>query len=96
MVRLNKNLTILSEFAPASGPAGCGVVELTGATCQADRSDVVSEVDRAAELHQGNVVVQVRIVVVRVDKDLRHTLFHLMSVRPSLSLSPKVERPCTQ
>ena len=44
-------LTILSKSAPASGPAGGGVVKLAEVTCQADRSDVVSEIDRAAELH---------------------------------------------
>lgn len=44
-------LTVLSSSAPASGPAGGGVVELTGVTCQTDRSDVVSEIERAAQLH---------------------------------------------
>lgn len=44
-------LTILSKSAPASGPTGSGVVELAGVTCQADRSDILSEADGAAELH---------------------------------------------
>lgn len=43
--------TIHSKKTPASGPAGSGVVELAGVTCQADRSDVVTKVDRGAEFH---------------------------------------------
>lgn len=36
---------------PASGPAGSGVVEVAGVTCQTDWSDVVCETDRATEFH---------------------------------------------
>lgn len=50
-------LTILFKSAPTGGPAEGGAVNLAGVTCQADRSDVVSEIERAAELHQGNVIV---------------------------------------
>ena len=65
-------LTIISEFAPAGGPAGSRVEDLAGATCQANWSDVVIESDRAAELHQGNVIIEQCVVVVRMDDDLRH------------------------
>ena len=57
LLKVCRILTILSKVAPASSPAGSGAVELTGVTRQADGSDVVSEKDRSAELHQGDVVV---------------------------------------
>lgn len=89
-------LTVLSKFAPASGPAESGVVELAGATCQADWSDVVSESDGAAELHYSNVIVEQSVVVVRMDDDIGHSAGLLMDVGASLSLSSKVEGICTR
>lgn len=70
-------------------------MDLAGVTCQADRSDVVSEADRAAKLYEGNVIVEQGVVVVGMYDDLGHGAAHFMDVRAPLSLSSKVESPCT-
>lgn len=63
-------LTIFAQSAPARSPAESVVVKLAGVCCEAHRPDVVSEVNRAAELHQCNVVVIQCVVVVGMDNDL--------------------------
>lgn len=86
-------LTVVTNFAPASGPAGGAVVDLGGVTCQADGSDEVSEIDRAAQLHEGNVVVKRGGVVVGMDNDLGHTALHLICIGAILSLSSQEDVP---
>lgn len=51
-------------------PAGSGVIELAGATCQTDGSDVVGEGDRAAGLHHGDIIGEDGAVVLRMDGGL--------------------------
>ncbi len=90
---MDNPLTITAKSPPACGPAESGVVELTGVTCQADRSDIVSEVDGAAKLHQGNVVVICGAVEARMYDDLGHCAPHLVGIGARLSVSSKVECP---
>lgn len=68
-------------------------MELTGVTCKADGPDVLADADGAAEFHEGDVIVEQGVVPVRMDDDLGHCSVHLMNVRPTLSLSSKVNSP---
>lgn len=60
---------------------------------KADRPDVVVEADGAAQLHQGDVVVEQGVVPAGMDSDLGHGAAHLISIGPTLSLSSKVDGP---
>lgn len=68
-------------------------MELAGFTCKADGPDVISEVDRAAEFHEGDVIVKQSVVPLRMYDDLGHCAGHLINLRPTLSLSSKVNSP---
>lgn len=83
-------------FGPACCPAGSGGIELARVTGQADGSDVVGESDRAAELHQGDIIVKDGFIVLRMNDDLGHRVLHLVLVRVILTLSSKVNDPCTR
>lgn len=85
--------TCVGKFPPASGIAGSSIVELAGVTCEADGPDVISKVDGVAELHEGDVIVKQGVVPVRMDDDLGHCSVHLINIRPTLSLSSKVNSP---
>lgn len=89
-----KPLTTLIKSPPATGPTSCGVVELAGAARQTDGSDEVGVGDGAAELHQGNVVVEEGVVVVGMDDDPRHGAALFVRVGTALSLSSQVNGPC--
>lgn len=69
------------------------IVELAGVTCKADGPDVISEVNGAAELHEGDVIVEQGVVPVRMDDDLGHLSAHLINIWPTLSLSSKENSP---
>lgn len=89
-------LAIFVQPAPPGDPAGRWAVEPTGAARQTDRSDVVIEGNAAAELHQGDVIVEQCVVVVGMNDDLGDAAGNLIRVGPSLSLPSKVEGPWRQ
>lgn len=93
ILELQRILTRVRKFPPASGITECSIVDLTGAFCKADGPDVVSESDGAAEFHEGNVIVKQGLVPVRMDDDPRHCAVHLINIQPTLSLSSKVDNP---
>lgn len=64
--------TCKSKSPPASGPTIGVVADSAGVTRQADGSDVVVECDRAAELHQRNIVVPECVLILWMDDNLDH------------------------
>lgn len=68
-------------------------MELAGATCKADGPDVISEVNGAAEFHEGDVIVDQGVVPVRMDDDFGQGSAHLINIWPTLSLSSKENSP---
>ena len=75
-------LTALPDVAPAACPAGGGVAKDAAGRGQADGSDLAVDVDRGAELHQGDVVVEQGVVVLGVLDDLADATAHLVWVVP--------------
>lgn len=96
LIEKTKLLTIASYFSPAGDPAWSVVKELTSFTGEADGPDEVGESDLVVELHQGDIIVKQRVVIVWMDNDLGHTAWNLVSIWASLSLFSKVEGPLTQ
>lgn len=86
-------LTGVGKFPPAGGIAQSSIVDLAGGVCKANGPGVVGESDGAVEFHEGDVVVEQGVVIVRMDDDLGHCAVHFVSIRPTLSLSSKVDSP---
>lgn len=51
------------------------VAKLAGVTWEVDGSDIVTQSDGAAELHQRNMVVPECVLIVGMDDDLDHVAF---------------------
>lgn len=68
-------------------------MEAAAVVGKADRPNVVAEGDGAAQLHQGDVVVEQGVVPAGMDNDLGHGAAHLINIGPTLSLSSKVDVP---
>lgn len=92
---IKKTLTSVVGVSPAAGPTGGCIVKHAGATRQADGSDIVTEINGAAELHQCNVVVEEGVVIVGMDDDLSHGPSDFIWVGTTLSLPSQINGPST-
>ena len=92
----SRSRTVSADVTPTGSHAGGGTVEGAGAGGQADGPDVVGEGDSGAELHERDVVVEERVVVVGVRGDPRHGHARLVGVAARLHLTAQVDRPAAQ
>lgn len=63
---------------------------------QTDRRYVVRELDRTVQLHQGDVVVKIVGVVVRMGDDPLYVLLYNIIPNVSLDVKAKVSFPCSR
>lgn len=92
-VELFRILTSVGKFPPAGGIAQSSIVDLAGGICKANGPGVVGESDGAVEFHEGDIVVEQGVIIVRMEDDLGHCAVHFVSIRPTLGLSSKVDSP---